>query len=246
MNNEPAADENPGGFFAHAWCVVRQAHHEGEGLAAKLVGTCSLRQSSRNWPPAILHRPHGELVEPRRNGSSIHLFKKILPTYPTHQNIPYPTPRPFRRECFRKLSKVGKGSALRPVGEPLGRGGSVQSCDVGQGRLPGRVVQGIATTATPTKDFSAPDGPPVFPTFSTARRESGRGNGPPHCKQSLRRYGRIDQTHGVIAFPRRRTVHGGNLAALLVDDHRHRQAERQVLALELIEHAHGRIAVERQ
>jgi hypothetical protein len=130
--------------------------------------------------------------------------------------------------------------------ETPGRGGSVQSCDVGQDRLPGRVVHGIATTATPTKDFSAPEGPPVFPTFSTARRESGRGNGPPHCKQSLRRYGRIDQTHGVIAFPRRRTVHGGNLAALLVDDHRHRQAERQVLTLEFIEHAHGRIAVERQ
>jgi hypothetical protein len=129
MNNEPAADENPGGFFAHAWCVVRQAHHEGEGLAAKLIGTCSLRQSSRNWPPAILHRPHGELVEPRKNGSAIHLFKEILPTYPTHQNIPYPTPRPFRRECFRKLSKVGKGPALRPVGDPgPGRFSPIMRC----------------------------------------------------------------------------------------------------------------------
>ncbi len=127
MNNEPAADENPGGFFAHAWRVVRQAHHEGEGLAAKLIGTCSLRQSSRNWLPAILHRPHGELVEPRKNGSAIHLFKRILPTYPTHQNIPYPTTRPFRRECFRKLSKVGKGPAFRPVGDP--QAGKVQSND---------------------------------------------------------------------------------------------------------------------
>jgi hypothetical protein len=84
---------------------------------------------------------------------------------------------PFRRECFRKLSKAGKGSALRPVGEPRGRGGSVQSCDVGRNRLPGRVVQGIATTATPTKDLSAPDGPPVFPIFQQPDATAGVATG---------------------------------------------------------------------
>jgi len=44
-----------------AWCVVRQAHHEGSGLVAMLIA-----KVARIVLPAILNFPHGEPVEPRR------------------------------------------------------------------------------------------------------------------------------------------------------------------------------------
>ncbi|WP_214676360.1 hypothetical protein, partial [Escherichia coli] len=60
MNNEPAADENPGGFFAHAWRVVRQAHHEGGGglhHAPSLILTNSKNRKRGDLQVEILPSP---------------------------------------------------------------------------------------------------------------------------------------------------------------------------------------------
>ena len=51
---------------------------------------------------------------------------------------------------------------------------------------------------------------------------------------------------GIVTRPVGRSVHSGNLAAVLVDKHCYRQPECQVLALQVIEHAHRGIAVELQ
>ena len=99
--------------MASLLCVVRQAHHEGDGW----VHEAEFRQQFA-IVLATPHFPHGELVEPRtaalpsrQSAASppTNLQTKIIVAiYPRLQNLSYPIPVLSMGSCFRSRSKVGK------------------------------------------------------------------------------------------------------------------------------------------
>ncbi len=85
---------------------------------------------------------------------------------------------PFRRECFRKLSKGGKGSALRPRGEEnlCGRGGfaSLPPFLARERAEQGKILKNRRSGWSLDRKHSIPhtprpafQGPPVFPFFNS-------------------------------------------------------------------------------
>ena len=85
---------------------------------------------------------------------------------------------PFRRECFRKLSKAGKGSALRPRGEEnlCGRGGfsSLPPFLAREWAEQGKLLKNRRSGWSLDRKHRIPhtprpafQGPPVFPSFNS-------------------------------------------------------------------------------
>ena len=76
-------------------------------------------------------------------------------------------------ETFESRERIGASACGRTPGP--GRFSPILPCWTKP--FAGWVVQGIATTATPTKDLSALDGPPVFPTFQQPDAKAGVATG---------------------------------------------------------------------
>ncbi len=157
-----------GGHLHCSWCVVRQAHHEGIQCSAK----CNL--------------PHGELVEPRTTVLPSHI--KTTPTYPTRPNPRYSQRVLSGGNASGNLRKSGKDRRFGFTGRNLcGRGGLVQWLRIGQNPQKRRGGWSPGSQASHTRiPKTRVPGTARLSHLSTARRESGRGNGEERCRTIMR------------------------------------------------------------
>ena len=158
-----------GGHLHCSWCVVRQAHHEGIQCSAK----CNL--------------PHGELVEPRTTVLPSHI--KTTPTYPT---------RPNPRYSQRVLSGGNASGNLRKSGKDRRFGFTGRkTCAAGEvwlnGCALGKTLKNAGAGGPQDRKHRIPEYPKTrvpgtarLSHLSTARRESGRGNGEERCRTIMR------------------------------------------------------------